>query len=171
MGKTYQTKQMVEFQSRVVVFDSVRSFDLPDYKVVESVEELEKIMQQDTFRVRVWDEYNEEAGDFFDRVCELIYDHEDLIFIVDEVDNYCGSSYCNQGFRKIINYGRHKNIEVIVTARRAADIPKLVIGEATEFFFFQMIEPNQLKYLSGIYDGDVEKIKELPKHEHIHFKT
>jgi hypothetical protein len=171
MGKTHLAKQMTECRLRVVVFDSVKSFDLADYEVVETVEELEKLMEQDTFRVRVWDEYNEEAGELFDRVCELVYEHEDLIFIVDEADNYCGSSYCSNGFRKIINYGRHQSIEVIVTARRAADIPKLVIGEATEFFFFQIIEPNQLKYLSGIYDGDVEKIKELPKHEHIHFQT
>ena len=160
---------MTEFQTRVVAFDTIREFDLPDYEVVSTLEELERQMQKETFRVRVWDEYNDE--EFFDKVCELVYTFEDFIFIIDEVDQYCGASFCSPGFRKLINYGRHQSIEIICTARSPAEIPKMLIGQTTDMYFFRIMEPNHLKYIGGIYDGDVNEIKALPDQKHIHFKT
>ena len=168
-GKTHLTKQLVEFQPRVIAFDTIREFDLADYDVVSSIEELEKRIQNDTFRIRVWDDYDDE--EFFDKVCELLYQYENFIFIIDEVDQYCGPSFCSTGFKRLINYGRHQSIEIICTARSPAEIPKMLIGQTTDLYFFRIMEPNHLKYISGIYDGDVNDIKELPDHKHIHFKT
>ena len=168
-GKTHLTKEMVAFRPRVIAFDTIREFDIPDYEVVTTLEELERQMQKDTFRVRVWDEYNEE--EFFDKVCELVNTFKDLIFIIDEVDQYCGASFCSTGFKKLINYGRHQSIEIICTARSPAEIPKMLIGQTTDLYFFRIMEPNHLKSIGGIYDGDVNDIKSLPNHEHIHFET
>lgn len=160
---------MTEFHTRVVVFDTIREFDKPDYDIVDSLELLEEKLLQDSFRIRVWHDLDNET--FFDDVCELIFQHSDLLFIIDEVDQHTGATYCPTGFRKIINYGRHQSIEIICTSRSPAEIPKMLIGQTTDIYFFRITEPNHLRYLAGIYDRDIDEIKALPNHKHIHFET
>lgn len=168
-GKTYLAKKKTEFKTRVLAFDTIKEFDKKDYKIVSSIEELETQMQKETFHIRVWDEYNDE--DFFNKVCEVAYLHEDFIFFIDEIDQNAGATFCPKGLKKIVNYGRHKNIELICTARSPAEIPKMLIGQMTDLYMFRIIEPNHLKYLSGIYDGDINKIRTLADYKFVHFKT
>jgi len=160
---------MTEFSPRVLAFDTIREFDKEGYEVVSTVEELETQMTKESFHIRVWD--NLEDENFFNDVCEVAARFEDFILFVDEVDQHCGATYCPVGFKKLINYGRHQSIEIIATARSPAEIPKLLIGQTTDIYFFRIMEPNHLKYIAGIYDGDVDEIKALPDHKHIHFKT
>ena len=160
---------MTEFRNRVLAFDTIREYDKRDYAVVTTLDELEKQMAKPSFRVRVWDDYKDE--NFFTDVCELAYLHQDFILVIDEVDQYCGANFSPTGFKKLINYGRHKNIEIICTSRSPAEIPKLLVSQMTDLYIFRMIEPNHLKYICSIYNGSPEDIKKLEDWKFIHFRT
>lgn len=169
MGKTYLAKKLTDFRTRVLVYDTVREFDKGNYVVVASIKELELQLEQQAFNVRFWDDFRNEET--FNAVCELAYEFQDFIFVVDEVEQFTTLKYCPPGLKRLINLGRHKSIELISTSQTPSEIPTLLRSQVTDYYFLRMHEPAHLDYVRKIYDGNIEHVKNLNEQEHIHYIT
>ena len=89
--------------------------------------------------------------DDFEGVLSALMGFENICIFIDELDFYLGSATNNESsFFKLINYGRHKEIDLIAVARRAQDIPKTLTSQMDMLFVGkQGLDINDKKYISA----------------------
>lgn len=89
--------------------------------------------------------------DEFEPVLSALMSFDNICIFIDELDFYLGSATNNESsFFKLINYGRHKEIDLIAIARRAQDIPKTLTSQMDLLFVGkQGLDINDKKYISA----------------------
>jgi len=169
-GKTSLAKEVMLGRKRLFVFDTLK-----EYKVGLVTDDLITVLnfteehQHSIFRISYAPEIEEKRA--FDYICEVVYSLGNLTFLIEEVDCFCSANKTPVTFSKIIRYGRHNNISIITTARRTADVPRLLTSQATDFFIFSHHEPRDIKYFSDLFTpGIADKIRRLKKLEYLHLK-
>lgn len=95
--------------------------------------------------------------DDFEPVLSGLMEFKDICIFIDELDFYLGSATNNESsFFKLINYGRHKQIDLIAIARRAQDIPKTLTSQMDLLFVGkQGLDVNDKKYICAFIGDDL----------------
>jgi len=140
----YLLRQYVDAGHKEFVYDTVR--DHPNFKQ----------------RVTP----NNPSLEDFEEWAKKLYEKGNIIVMVEEIDMLCTSSRIGPEFKKLVSLGRHKNIGLILTARRIADVHKLPPSQTHHFFIFRMHLPNDVTYLRQ-FIGDAAD--QLPALEDYHF--
>lgn len=89
--------------------------------------------------------------DDFEGVLSALMEFNSICIFIDELDFYTGNAtQAENAFFKLINYGRHKQIDLIAIARRAQDIPKTLTSQMDSLFVGkQGLDINDKKYISA----------------------
>jgi len=109
---------------------------------------------------------NEHEQAAFDFVCELAFAVEDVTFIVEEVDQFANPNQIPNPLKRMLKIGRHNGVSMIFVSRRPPEINRLITAQSRRFICFQMLEPNDVRYLKAVIGGIAE---EIPKLEKLHF--
>jgi hypothetical protein len=112
---------------------------------------------------RVYISPNLEAFDFF---CGLAMAKRGITLVIDEVDNYCNNYRISDQFRIALKYGRHRQVNIVVVARRPKEMNPLLRSQLTRFIIFPMggEDIQEFRMLIGEH---ANKILELRKTENI----
>lgn len=98
----------------------------------------------------------------FDFLCGCVLARGDMTLIVDEVDFYCTSWYISGNFKKVIDIGRHKNVNLIALCRRPKNMNPRIRAQATRFIVFPIggEDAKDLdSYLGRGFNAHIEKLK------------
>lgn len=141
---------------------------------------LKKIIQEQSLPVVVYDDEDEHADlnveryvpkylsdeariAEFDNYCRRIFNRRNLVFVVENVDQYSPSlKPVPTFFRAIIKKGRKKGIGVIMTTQRIADVNKFPCSQCTHWYIFNTISETDLVYLRRFVGKDAYKAPKLP---------
>jgi hypothetical protein len=85
----------------------------------------------------------------FDAACELVEACGRMVFAVDEIDFHMSPAYMPLPLYKLNNYGRHRKVAMIGTARRHAQVARDYTAMLTEMDVFRFTEPRDLEWLSA----------------------
>jgi len=88
--------------------------------------------------------------------------------IVEEASKFCSPYNIDDNLYNIVSYGRHKNINVILSAQRFAQINKIMTSQSDFFITFQQTEVNDLNTIKS-YTNEIDTIKNLEKREFLVF--
>lgn len=88
--------------------------------------------------------------------------------VVEEASKYCSPYHIDENLYSIVSYGRHKGINVILSAQRFAQINKIMTSQSDLFITFQQTEVNDLNQIKS-YTNEIDKIKNLQKREFLVF--
>lgn len=169
-GKTTLAKRLILGRKRIFIFDTLREYGvgLITYDIFKAMEFLVE-REHKIFRISYSPELEEKKA--FAYVCELLYSMKDFTFLVEEIDNYCSAQATPELLSKIIRYGRHQAISLITTARRTADVPRLLTSQATDFYIFAHHEPRDLDYFSHLFSSEIsERIRRLQDFQYLHLR-
>jgi len=168
-GKSYLAKSLVQDQQRVLVYDTLGEYE--DGVIIEDIQSLNSFwlkVYRGNFRI-VYQPVDPE-GDF-DYVCRLVYECCDMTFLVEELDRYAKPLAMSLPMKEIVQRGRHRNIELIGTTQRPANIDRLVTSQAKEFFIFNTTEPRDIAYFKETLGNEVlELIEHLEEYEYVRWR-
>jgi hypothetical protein len=84
---------------------------------------------------------------------------------------FCNAYTQNSAYiYKLINFARHKEINIITTSRRPANINRSLTANTDTFYFAKISEPIDIKYFNSITGGAHEnKLNELNKYEFLRY--
>lgn len=100
-------------------------------------------------------------------VLDLAYEIGNLTIVCEEVDKILCSPYAiDDNLSRIVNYGRHRQIDLITCARRAADVHGSLRASVDEIVTFNQKEKNDLKYLED-RGFNADEIASLEKYQNI----
>lgn len=97
-------------------------------------------------------------ADFEDCLMEIYHNFKGVCVVIDELDFFYRNNPDNDSFLyKLINYGRHREIDLIVMCRRFQDMPKVVTAQ-TDIYFIGAIgicDANGFEYLRKTINKEV----------------
>lgn len=158
-GKSSLSKQLATLRRSPVVFISpVENLKVCDYEIWELKDikpTMEVAREGDVILVR-----NAEVM-ALDLVCATAIVNRNFTIVVDEIDRYENSEY----LESVAHYSRHFDIDLIANTRRYVHLPRLLTSQADYFYFFQVTEPADQKYIAQMIDSDTARVvKDLPFH-------
>ena len=106
----------------------------------------------------------------FTRICELIWECGNLLFVVDEVQLFYHGASCPGEFTKIVTGGRHAGIDLVGVTQAPKKLGELLRSQAHEWYVFGVREPDQAHYLSERLAGvDDDVFRRLEKFQYVHY--
>jgi len=106
----------------------------------------------------------------FPRICELIWECGNLLFVVDEVQMYSHGPWSVPAFTKIITGGRHAGLDLVGVTQAPKKLGELLRSQAHEWFVFGVREPDQAHYLSERLAGVPDDVfRMLEKYHYVHY--
>jgi hypothetical protein len=108
--------------------------------------------------------------EYFPRFCQLAWECQDLIVVVDEVHLF-GGNYCCQEFTRLITAGGHRNIELLGATQSPKRLGELFRSQATCWHVFKLLEPRHIDYLCERLAGvSAAAICGLERYDYLHYE-
>lgn len=149
-GKTTLAKKLIAKCKRLIIIDYLNEYDNGD--IVYNTDDIISIIIKNPKNFKIIVRFLDDIPDLF----QTLFKIHNYTLLIEELSNYSTPYYIDDYLRKILQYGRHKNINFIGISRRPAEINRLATSQATCIITFKMIEPLDLKYLNsiGIHNSD-----------------
>jgi hypothetical protein len=105
--------------------------------------------------------------DDFEELGKYVYRMKKVCFVIDEIDMFFDTRATSKNIvNKLVQYGRHNQIDIITTSRRPANISRNLTALTDVFYFAKIREPNDKKYVKqSIGDEFVKTVESLNRFE------
>lgn len=162
-GKTYLANNMVRSLDRLVILDS-----LCEYTEGVVIEELESFIDylrrnlRGKFRVILRLTEDEDITLAF----RALWAGFDYTLVIEEADYYCNPANIDEGFMRLIKYGRHRRINLIAISRRPAEVSRHVTAQADTIISFKQSENRDVDYLVQRLGKEANCVRDLGLYEY-----
>ncbi len=165
-GKTYLVKTLCRQYLRLFIYDPQGEYT--DGVIVDDLAELRDVwlkVYRKNFRI-VYRPVDAELE--FEPVCKLVWECQNLAFVIEEVQSFCNPQSICYDFKAIVAKGRHRDIELIGVTQRPAEISKLLTSQAKQMMIFRVTDPNDTKYFTATFGPEfTEKLEQLQQYEFV----
>lgn len=168
-GKSFLVKQYVKTFDRYLVFDTLGEYT--EGIIFTDIGELHEFWGKNLdkkFKLIYQPLQPEEE---FPAICNMAWACENLVFIVEEVDRFSDSFHLSYEFANIVQRGRHRNITLIAISQRPYRVNRTLSSQVKELYTFQQSEPRDIAFLSEFIGQDVEKVRNLPQYNYLHWSS
>ena len=102
-------------------------------------------------------------ADYFFRIARTI---GNCTLLVDEAEIFINPQSMPDSFRWLIQFGRHREVNIIAVARRAPELNIYLRAQQTSIITFAQTEPRDIEHLED-YGFDRNELEQLEGHEYI----
>ena len=107
----------------------------------------------------------------FTKLCKYVWKKSNMIFAIEEINQYCTKHYIPPELRGLINLGGNRNIALWFTTRRIAEVHNDIVANCIHHFIFRTFLPQDVDWYSTFIPKDVILLsKDLPKYNFIYYK-
>lgn len=100
----------------------------------------------------------------FDIFCQILWERGRRLVVIDEADRFASrGKESTPFFQMLVNQGRHRELAILAIARRAAQLPKELIENASHLYLFHIHGAHSINYLQSIIGKEAEELGRLPK--------
>jgi len=159
-GKTLLAKKLLKNspRGRKIIYETVSEKYPYQGLLVTKGKDLVKAIKQETEFIRI----RNSDRRLFMKVCDYLKYLPDTLFVVEEINFFATAQNSPQAFEDLLRYGRHYDLDLIITTQRPHRIPVSVTGLATMINFFKITHPIDLDFIRRFISVEIaEKIKEL----------
>lgn len=154
-GKTSMTVALTDPLKRLIIFDYNQEYQKG--LIVTSPHQLihfAKLNRNGFFRLIYRPAPWLEVEKHFEYFSEIAFALTDFTVVVEEVDLVSRAGSMPRGLKQLINYGRHRAINLMALSRRANMVPRDLTANADVIISFNQHEPRDIKYISD-YAGEM----------------
>lgn len=174
-GKTTLGRKIQSVYPRLVIFDRLHEYECEENEEVETfdafAEKIKWSLDQEQFKIVFrFDIEADNHDEVFNHALRVLYYRGSCCVVVEEVHNFASTHFLPQWFREILLTGRHRELSLILTSQRPAEIHKTLLSQSAHIFCGSMHESNDLRYLSSFMGDDAEKLPHLPQFRFLHFR-
>jgi hypothetical protein len=153
-GKTTLVQRYLAKVRRFVVADSLAEYtvgtvyhDLRDFARAAKRAGAGKLQAV----VRIGDD---EAFDTLSAMVRVIGEVAPVLYVIEEADIQCSPQYIPDSMDRLVRYGRHWRVSLLVVSRRPAEISRHLTAQADTIVAFQTFEPRDLDFFRARCGGD-----------------
>lgn len=179
-GKSTLSKKIQRAMPRVVVVDLMHEYPVDKNSPIEfeakSLPELAKILmaieRHELKRFRVifrWPVSQEMEPEQLNKLFHLIYEFGDVSLVLEEIHHYMSREHMPLWLKNLVLLGRHKNVGIIATSQRPAEVSKTFVSQCIHVFVGRMFEKNDVKYFLGSLGVTESQLRNLEKFHFLRF--
>jgi hypothetical protein len=145
-GKSTYLRELLRRCPRFVVFDVMAEHSGQGHNRFESGAQLGRFLKWSRDKQTFAGAYVP-GGDLEEEIEEasrLVYARGQVCFACEEVPLYTHPGYMPPLLGKLIRTGRHRQIDIVWTAQRAAEVPKTLTALTDIWILFSQVEPRDL---------------------------
>lgn len=161
MGKTLLARHLTCHEKRLVVVDTFHEYHqgLIFYDLPELLDAWSKLKK---FRLL----YRPVKDLGLRWICYMALAVRNCVVVIEELGMHSGPHNLSAGLGELIRMGRHRNVRLVATTQRPADVHKLIISQA-DLVLGRTFETNDVRYLKGFYE-EADRLADLkaPKLNH-----
>jgi hypothetical protein len=164
-GKSTALREVVNSQSRVVIFDAMAEHRSPNvfYDPDDCLDFLERNRKRPLFHCALRPRADEE--DALNGLAEEVFRIGYICFAVEEVPWFSTASSQPEGLDKLARMGRHRQVDLVWTAQRMTEVSRRLTSATDVFVLFSMTEPRDLNALAERCGPEVAgKVQDLGLH-------
>ncbi len=165
-GKSYLAQKLMAGHRRYLIYDTLGEYK--DGIVIQNLQELKPFwhkVYRRNFRI-VYQPLKPVQE--FESICELVWECENMAFLVEEIDCFCSSLSLGDSFQSVIQRGRHRDISLIGVTQRPHGIARLITSQAKQMYIFNTTEPRDIEYFRQVLgENVVQKFADLKQYEFV----
>jgi DNA helicase HerA-like ATPase len=100
------------------------------------------------------------------RVC---YYFGHIQVVVEEVQLYSSPHTLSKWLKNCLLTGRHKGLSLLFTTQRPGELNKTILSQCSHIFCGQIVEGNDLRYVSSFLNEDSKRLSGLPPRRFLYF--
>lgn len=165
-GKTYLANKLSLGYTKIVICDPLNDYigghifsTFPEFE-----SQFNDLYFRDSFRVIA----KFTTDDDFDQLFTFLFNYRNFAILIDETDMFAAYNSVLPSVKRLISYGRHRSIDLIMISRRPYELNRLVTSQADLIITFKQTEKRDIDFMAtlGIDPGQVaglEKYKFIEK--------
>jgi hypothetical protein len=149
-GKSSYLHQLLRHCPRFLVFDVMAEHASQGDNLLQSTSQLTQFLDWSRQQERFAGSYVPDGAldEEIEEVSRSVYRRGHLCFACEEVPLYTQPGYMPPLFGKLVRTGRHRQIDIVWTAQRAAEAPKTLTALTDVWILFSQVEPRDLSALA-----------------------
>jgi ABC-type dipeptide/oligopeptide/nickel transport system ATPase component len=174
-GKSYLAKRIQQVFPRRVIIDTlneyknegeiVRSFAEFSKKLIEYKENKSSAFVL-IFQFPIESELNEVE---FNEIMRICFYFGNIQIVIEEIQLHCKTQWLPHWLRNNLLVGRHQGISLLFTSQRPGEVNKTIVSQCAHIFCGNLIDGNDLKYVSNFLNQNSEKLVNLPDRRFLYF--
>lgn len=172
-GKTTLSRLIQRAFPRLIVFDRMQEYDSSSFDfTANTFAEFARAIRDNHNRILYRFDIEKRSHDLeLDEALRILHYEGNRAIVIEECWNYANARYLPHWYREILFTGRHRNLALISTSQRPAEVNKAMFSEAHHIFLGCVTEPYSLKYLQGyIGKENSEKLASLERGKFLHYR-
>lgn len=173
-GKSFLAKRLQTIWPRRVIVDSLNEYSGKNvaFNFQEFSEKLIKLKSENSKKFELIFQFNpenENSESEFNELLRLCYYFSNIQIVIEEVQLYSSPHYLPKWLKNCLLIGRHRNLSVLCTSQRPGEVNKTILSQCSHIFCGNIIEGNDLKYISSFLNLEAKKLVNLPDRKFIYF--
>jgi hypothetical protein len=169
-GKSTIFRRIVERSPRLFVFDSCGEHSDWIPNTSRTLEGANRFLGwaslQDLFAGSFVPEDDVEGS--FDQIALWIYEQGGMTLGVEEIPFLCDATHVPPALDRIVRLGRHREVNMVYTGQRMAEIARRLTAATDVFVLFQHTEPRDVEAIADRCGAEIaQQVLELPMHGYL----
>lgn len=97
---------------------------------------------------------SDEEFDALSAMVRIIGEQAPVLYAIEEADIQCSPQFIPPSMDRLVRYGRHWRVSLLVVSRRPAEISRHLTAQADTIVAFQTFEPRDLDFFRARCGGD-----------------
>lgn len=170
-GKSFLAKKVQELFPRKIVIDSLNEYT--EGNIVSNFDQftqkLLEFKERDSFTlVYQFSPESPVSDEEFNQIMRVSYYFENVQVVIEEIQLYSSPHYLPHWLKNSLLTGRHKGMSLLFTTQRPGELNKTILSQCSHIFCGQIIEGNDLRYISSFLNEDAERLSSIPKRKFLY---
>jgi len=162
-GKSTLVGEIIKSNRRVVVLDALAEYDMKqgcavvwESDCVDAIVERYRSNRKFKLSCRCIEVEDNLA------LMRVLYECPGILIAIEETSLYCSPSNLPSELARLIRYGRHKELDLVLVSRRASELHRDITANADNVVTFRQQEPRDIQYLKSFFGDDALTLQNLP---------
>jgi hypothetical protein len=173
-GKSYLAHNIQAMWPRRVIIDllneysdgiKVKSFD----HFCAQMALFKKEKTQNFTLIFQFDHETDASKPLFDQILRICFYFGNIQIVVEEIQEFTTPHEISHWMKKCLFVGRHQKLSLLFTTQRPGMLNKGILSQCAHVFCGQLIDGNDIRYVSGFLNESSDKLVKLPERRFIYF--
>lgn len=173
-GKSHLAQKIQDLWPRKIIIDSLNEYT--EGEIVHSFHDFSEALirleslNPDAFTLVVqFDPDTEEGEETFNEMLRLCFYFGNVQIVIEEVQLYSSPHKMPHWLKQCLLIGRHNNLSLLFTTQRPGELNKTILSQCIHIFCGQIIEGNDLRYISSFLNENSERLSSIPARQFLYF--
>ena len=179
-GKSYLGRRLQALWPKRVVIDVVHEYKSNDFansiivnsfeKFSEKLIEFKKNNSKEFVLIYQFDPESTVSDELFNQIMRVCYYFGNIQVVIEEIQDFCTPHQLPHWLKNCLLTGRHKGLSMLFTTQRPGTLNKTVLSQCRHIFCGNIIEGNDLRYVSSFLNQDARRLSALEVRRFLYFR-